>query len=98
MLEINGSGGLCLTCNNSPTCYYRAKRGPALLCEMFDNYVPFLERSGDRKASVSANWSVFSSGRGQIAAETGLCLNCTHLAKCMHPRPDGGVWRCEDYE
>ena len=43
MRAINGTGGLCMTCNNVPACYYHARRGPALFCELFDDYTPPIE-------------------------------------------------------
>jgi hypothetical protein len=46
MQLINGTGGLCATCNNAETCFYRATRGPALLCELFDNFVAPAEGRG----------------------------------------------------
>lgn len=99
MPEINGSGGLCLTCNNSPTCYYRASRGPALLCEMFDDYVPRVGRTGLPDAPVRADWQAALLTPAEEATDDfGLCRNCANSRKCMHQRPAGGVWHCEDYE
>ena len=28
----------------------------------------------------------------------GLCRNCKKKDTCKLPKPEGGVWRCEDYE
>lgn len=99
MQAINGSGGLCMTCNNAPTCFHRARRGPALFCELFDGYALPAERITSERATPPAD----SSAARRAAAEestkyTGLCMNCRHRATCMHPRPTGGVWHCEDYE
>lgn len=30
-------------------------------------------------------------------APRGLCATCVHRAVCDFPRPEGGVWRCEEY-
>jgi hypothetical protein len=30
--------------------------------------------------------------------QKGLCRNCKKEKTCKLPRPEGGVWRCEDYE
>ena len=27
----------------------------------------------------------------------GLCVNCAHRNYCMFPRPESGVWHCEEY-
>jgi hypothetical protein len=28
----------------------------------------------------------------------GLCINCEHRFTCTLPRPETGVWYCEEYE
>jgi hypothetical protein len=28
---------------------------------------------------------------------TGLCMNCENRRVCTHPKPEGGVWHCENY-
>ena len=28
----------------------------------------------------------------------GICRNCANLEDCLHPKPVGGIWRCEEYE
>ena len=28
----------------------------------------------------------------------GLCKNCKKNETCQLPKPEGGIWRCEDYE
>jgi hypothetical protein len=96
MAEINGTGGLCMTCNNQPTCYYHARRGPALFCELFDNYVPPAVRTFHEEPSLLEK----QSGPPQPVEEklVGLCMNCDHRKSCMHDKPASGVWHCEDYE
>jgi hypothetical protein len=84
--------GLCSTCNNNPDCFHRARRGPALFCEMFDDYVPSL--AGD---------TVMRPGHGSgmvedTASGAGLCVNCENRSICNLPKPAGGVWHCENYE
>jgi hypothetical protein len=27
----------------------------------------------------------------------GLCMNCDNRFECRLPRPEGGVWHCEEY-
>jgi hypothetical protein len=31
------------------------------------------------------------------AAYVGLCATCENRAICIYPKPEGGVWRCEEY-
>jgi hypothetical protein len=28
----------------------------------------------------------------------GLCMNCAYRETCLYPKPEGGVWHCEEYE
>jgi hypothetical protein len=96
MLMTNETSGLCLTCNNRETCYYHATRGPALFCELFDDFVPAADR-GLMRAPARA----VAEPPAPVEEETeclGLCINCEHRRTCTHPRPSGGVWHCEDYE
>ena len=96
--EINGTGGLCSTCNNAPSCFYRATRGPALFCELFDDYVPSVERTRVEKALPSADSSAaLRAAEEETSKYTGLCVNCENRRTCAHPKPAGGVWHCEDY-
>jgi len=95
--ESRSFAGLCSTCNNSPTCFYRARRGPALFCELFDDYSPPGSDGGER-VSAALKRSGAAGGDADVSAHGGLCINCEHRWSCAHPRPPGGVWHCEDYE
>ena len=99
MVEIKNGRGLCMTCNNEPSCFHRARRGPALFCETFDGYVPPVVRTSGRMPAPSADASKAARAAKEDAATyAGLCMNCEHRRTCGHPRPVGGVWHCEDYE
>lgn len=98
MVEIKNGRGLCMSCNNAPSCFHRARRGPALFCEMFDDYVPGTLRIGDRVTSPSADASMAVRAADEDATKyAGLCMNCDQRRTCGYPRPAGGVWHCEDY-
>ena len=97
-VEIKNGYGLCMTCNNAPTCFHRARRGPALFCEMFDDYVPATMRIGDRVTPPSADASMaVRVAEEDASTHAGLCMNCEHRRTCKHPDREGGVWHCEDY-
>ncbi|GAG40851.1 unnamed protein product, partial [marine sediment metagenome] len=99
MVEIKNASGLYMTCNNAPSCFHRARRGPALLCETFDDYVPPTVRIGDRVTTPTAEPSMAVSAAEEDASKyAGLCMNCDRRRTCRHPKPAGGVWHCEDYE
>jgi len=98
LLQIEESRGLCSTCNNAPSCFYHHSRGPALFCELFDNYVsPGVQTfaAGAPQATVP----LFTSNPAleEAAEYTGLCMNCENRQTCGHAKSEGGVWHCEDY-
>jgi hypothetical protein len=96
--ETTNGYGLCMTCNNAPTCFFRASRGPALFCELFDDYVPPVSQTPRTFASMPQDTSLVASTTGEDATQyTGLCMNCDQRHTCRHPKPAGGVWHCENY-
>jgi hypothetical protein len=83
--------GLCSTCNHAPTCVrLKHQKGPIWFCEEFDNYV------SPPKRKVSEDVS-------QLKEKTydrsmGLCCNCKNRETCTFPKPEGGIWHCEEYQ
>jgi len=99
MPESAQAVGLCSTCNNSPTCFHHARRGPALFCELFDDYVaPPLGRNGEWAALSADPSTAVRATAEDVSKYAGLCMNCEHRRTCAHPKPAGGVWHCENYE
>ncbi|MEW5922915.1 MAG: hypothetical protein AB1746_02910 [Candidatus Zixiibacteriota bacterium] len=92
------STGLCSTCNNISTCFFRAKRGfDAVYCETFNGlYTP---TSGDnsRDLNTANTGKADSESGGGAAPLKGLCVNCADRDCCALPKPEGGVWHCEEY-
>ena len=81
--------GLCTSCERQPKCTY-AQDGvhPVLQC---DEYAP--------TAHVRARLSEPPpQGAGTSERSLGLCGSCAGRETCTFPRPEGGVWRCEEYE
>lgn len=98
MVELKNGRGLCMTCNNEPTCFHRARRGPALFCEGFDNYVAPAARRMVSMPAHSVDTSAVRAAAQDETTYTGLCVNCEQRQTCRHPKPAGGIWHCEDYE
>ena len=99
MVQGNGSSGLCLTCNNAADCFHRARRGPALFCELFDDHVPSVVQTGSGHRPPSPAPAAAPAGAEVEAPKySGLCINCTHRETCGHAKATGGVWHCENYE
>ena len=83
---------LCSTCNHAGTCGHRSTPGrPIFFCELFEAFVP-----------VSAAAPTTAAPKGRVsppeAAELkGLCTNCENRKTCVIPKPEGGIWHCEEY-
>ena len=86
--------GLCMTCNNALDCVYRSQRGfDALYCEMYDCY-PL--NKGDDKEGILTSAKSLSKKSIQHPCK-GLCSNCDNYENCLLPKPEEGVWHCEEY-
>jgi hypothetical protein len=54
--------------------------------------------SGDGSSPVKRSRKKPGAEEENSAEQKGLCRNCKKEKTCKLPRPEGGVWRCEDYE
>ncbi len=82
---------LCSTCNHAPTCGNRnAANKPIFYCEEFYNYIPVAVK----KPLVSATVPIETIDSDKYK---GLCSNCIDRETCLFPKPDGGIWHCEEY-
>jgi len=83
---------LCSSCENAGEHATRGRpRRPIFFCEEFE---------------VSTAASIPESGRAveEMPRDThrgsgrmGLCVNCENAGTCTLPRPEGGIWHCEEY-
>lgn len=57
---------------------------------------PIGSRGDDRDKSCGDD---SSSDRPKRTGEEhrGLCVNCANRETCLYPKPEGGVWHCEEY-
>jgi hypothetical protein len=92
--ELVKYGGLCSTCVHASTCGYRkVPSHPIWDC---CDYEPEIAPVTLSPPTLSPLESIAEGeNRGSIA---GLCVNCEHRETCTYPRPEGGVWHCEEYE
>jgi len=86
--------GLCMSCNNAPFCIFRARdsRRNVLYCELFENYLPVQKHEPKSKIAISPN-----ADKKEERKFKGLCTNCENRHTCTYPKPEGGVWHCEEY-
>lgn len=92
-------GGLCETCIKAETCVYqRDPNRPVLQCEEFDGYEPKTMKKPDTNPLRSNVDQVESSAQEKDSNMfVGLCSNCENRHTCVYPKPEGGVWHCEEY-
>ncbi len=94
MSNSGASAGVCAACKHDPECIFETAASTIILqCEQFEmtfrgpavppKPVPF------RAASIAAK---------ATNGFAGLCSNCQNRDSCIYPKPEGGVWRCEEYE
>ena len=88
--------GLCLTCQNAPGCTFpRDPAKPVWQCEEFVG-----EEKAPERRSVEG-YGPSRTGMTEAEKETGcwigLCKNCANRETCTFPKPEGGVWRCEEF-
>lgn len=81
--------GLCSTCDSALTCTLpKSLERPVVCCEEF----AVTPEPASTKANV-CHADCGENGNGKL----GLCANCDARATCRLPKPDGGVWWCEEY-
>jgi hypothetical protein len=90
------SRGLCSTCKHADAC--ASSRDPdelVLHCEEFEVEGPLpmavagKERAARNRPPVTQN--------EDSAEHYGLCRNCENRETCLFPKPEGGIWHCEEY-
>ena len=62
-------------------------------------YTPYpFKTAEDNSSPVNGSRAKFSAKEQDSDKYKGLCKNCKKQKTCTLPKPEGGVWRCEDYE
>ena len=95
MSEPERYRGLCSTCRNAASCTFpRDADTPVLRCEEFVSME--LAAAGRPKHGAPTGLS----GGGDDPDEArylGLCRTCAARHTCTLPKPEGGVWDCQEY-
>lgn len=93
MSNSNAGAGVCAACTHDPGCIYEAMSGGMILqCEQFEMAFP---KPAARPTSTQPR--AFSSKPTDTNGFAGLCTNCENRLTCIYPKPEGGVWRCDEY-
>jgi hypothetical protein len=88
---------LCSSCKNAAGCTFQKDRQkPALYCEEFEiDTCPSAEIAEKEKPLPTISVDVEDKDSGKFI---GLCSNCNKRRTCVFPKPEGGIWHCEEYE
>ena len=86
---------LCSNCRNFGDCaFHKGHQEPVLYCEEFEiNISPSAKIAGKEKSSPTAP----VEAKDDSGKFIGLCSNCDNRRTCTFPKPEGGIWHCEDY-
>ncbi|MFC1482406.1 hypothetical protein ACFL51_01220 [Myxococcota bacterium] len=88
--------GLCENCNNRNDCIYFDSRGFVWHCNEYqvEGGQPSITLS---PAQMSEDPAESGDREADGAVLRGLCINCEKRLDCCFPKPDSGVWHCEEY-
>jgi len=89
MTASQADAGLCATCAHVGTCSLTGcKEAGVFQCSEYEPGEGNPVRS-DNPGPWAAN-----PGRERLL---GLCMDCAGRETCTFPKPEGGVWHCEEY-
>jgi len=87
---------LCSSCKNAGDCIFQKDlQKPTLYCEEFEiDTGPSVKTAGKEMPSQTTSVDAEQKDSGKFI---GLCSNCDNRRTCAFPKPEGGVWHCEEY-
>ncbi|MGA2773256.1 MAG: hypothetical protein ABSG26_20825 [Bryobacteraceae bacterium] len=96
MSTTSAARGVCAACKYDPSCIYEADSGRAIWqCEQFELGLRPSTPGNGRAPAIS--FETASPDLRQLSNHLGLCSNCDNRETCIYPKPEGGIWRCEEY-
>jgi len=94
--------GLCSTCEKASRCTFpRDPRRPVRHCDEFDGGCgpsAALAREERELGGSPAAAAGTATGGTDKCRYKGLCKTCELLPSCTYPKPEGGVWHCDEYK
>ena len=91
--------GLCSYCKSAPICTFtRDPNRPVCECDEFGGFTYAPVGIPNQK-----NVSLKHISKSPLISEDpfhhyrGLCSDCEERATCVYPKPEGGVWHCEEF-
>lgn len=95
---VTTTRGLCSACRHEAGCIYpRSKDQVVLNCGQFEPAPPAPRPPAGRdQVELEKLWKESSAPKVDSKFQ-GLCASCEDREVCIYPKPEGGVWRCEEY-
>jgi hypothetical protein len=94
LMEKLLDASLCSNCRNQSDCAFLMKASePIIECEMYECG----SSSRPRLSLVKRNVAAAVDELPEEDNLMGLCVNCDNLKVCQLPKPQSGVWNCEEY-
>jgi hypothetical protein len=85
---------LCANCKNAPTCTFpKDPNKPSFYCEEFE-----IEEPPPKKITSAPSGEARLTKEKNTFGFKGLCSDCENYKTCKFPKPEGGVWHCEEYQ
>jgi len=89
------SQGLCATCVHQAGCTFpRRSDEPVFQCAEFEGELAPVVLKG----AIPVFAQRFDESEASGCQAKGLCRTCSKRLSCLFPKPEGGVWHCEEYE
>ena len=97
MIGDTGYPTLCSSCKHASTCTFpRDPQRPLFYCEEFEiEMTPHTQTAGDDKGRPMIPDIAEIKGTTQFV---GLCCDCENRQNCIFPKPEGGIWHCQEYQ
>ena len=92
--------GIFAACKSAPHCVcLKDSKSPILQCGEFKGFSPVTRKpfNADNPKQTGA-FAATTTQNSDATKYKGLCINCVTRETCTFPQPEGGVWRCEEYE
>ena len=92
-------GGLCSTCDTASTCTFpRDPERPIMHCDELDSHrVDIVAVERVPRAEPVSPKALSEAKQEELGKYKGLCVNCENRETCTFPKPEGGVWHCDEY-
>ena len=87
---------LCPSCTHTQDCMYQKESDMSVWqCEEYEVYEnPSVGITGKNNPSSFQKKAELNENSARYK---GLCKTCDYREICTYPKPEGGVWHCEEY-